>query len=244
MPGWLVPLVASGLSAIGGVIQNRGARREAERNRAFQERMSSTAAQRAVEDYRLAGLNPALAYDRPASSPGGSQAPVEDSVSKAVSSGMAARQMMANIELTKAQTRKVDTEAELASTDLSIRQTSGPGEPSWRDEQIAKRVAVLRDLAHQGRLQPHDERLRELLVMIQRESYKRGRAMGEAFDNVNDLRQWIEDSVVSSGRDAATAWKKWDENMSRQPRLLLDEARRKVRRTLPKWATKPPSARR
>lgn len=86
-------------STIGGLLTNRSNRLEARANRQFQERMSSTAAQRAVADYKAAGLNPALAYDRPASSPGGSMAQMEDAISKGVSSGSAAYQVRKQLAL-------------------------------------------------------------------------------------------------------------------------------------------------
>lgn len=200
----------AGMAAGGGMVQNWQNRREGRDARKFSERMSSTAAQRAVKDFSAAGLNPALAYDRPASSPGASAPHMEDVVSKGISSALAAKQARAAIALTEAQTEKVQTETEMGRTDLSLRQVSGPGEPSWRDEQIAKRVAALRDLAHQGRLQPNDERLRALAVAMQKAQLQGAQFRGDLFGDAQSVANFIR-TGVSSGKDAYSAFKSWME---------------------------------
>jgi len=63
------------LDFAGGLIRNQSEKKEAKRNRAFQEQMSSSAYQRSMADMKKAGLNPILAGKLGgASTPGGSKA--------------------------------------------------------------------------------------------------------------------------------------------------------------------------
>lgn len=124
MPAWLLPAI-TGLASVGGsLFTNQSARRQSERQMEFQERMSSTAAQRAVKDYEKAGLNPALAYDRPASSPGGSAAPVENPAEKGISSAMAAMQMREQLKLVREQASKAQSEAYVAGQSARFAQSA------------------------------------------------------------------------------------------------------------------------
>nr|AVQ10276.1 capsid protein VP2-related protein [Gokushovirinae environmental samples] len=99
-------LLMGGLSGIGGLVNNlfAGDRQEdaqafnaqqAQINRDFEERMSSTAYQRSMADMEKAGLNPILAYQKGgASSPSGSMAsttaaPVHDVISTGINTALA-----------------------------------------------------------------------------------------------------------------------------------------------------------
>lgn len=67
----VAPLVGAGVGALGQIFANEGSAVMSREQMAFQERMSSTAYQRATRDMRKAGLNPMLAFSQ-----GGASSPV------------------------------------------------------------------------------------------------------------------------------------------------------------------------
>lgn len=76
--GGVYPTLIGGAVDVGlSIYETETAKREAQKNRDFQERMSNTAYQRAMADMRAAGLNPIMAASQGgASTPGGATADV------------------------------------------------------------------------------------------------------------------------------------------------------------------------
>lgn len=164
-------LITGGLSLLGNLFaqdktderQEKAQQFNAEQaqiNRDFQDRMSSTAYQRGMLDMKTAGLNPILAYQKgPASSPTGAMAsttftPANDVITPAVNTAMAAKRVTAEVENMIQTNSNLKAQNELlhaqrlqvnADTVRSIRQTENiAAETAIKNEalQVAMREAV------------------------------------------------------------------------------------------------------
>lgn len=140
------------LGASGQASANRVNRDIAREQMRFQERMSSTAAQRAVKDYEAAGLNPALAYGQTASSPGGAGTSVGNVAEAGISSALSAQRQREEIKALREQTL---ADIELKKSTAAKARAEGATAVAHGDLLHAQRQETLRSTAFQRELQPH-----------------------------------------------------------------------------------------
>jgi len=91
--------ITAGLgSLVGGIYGAETSRKALNKQMEFQERMSSTAYQRATADMKAAGLNPMLAYQQGgASSPSGASYSIDNVAEGAISSALQARRLKSDL---------------------------------------------------------------------------------------------------------------------------------------------------
>lgn len=117
----------------------------------WQEKMSSTAYQRAAKDLDKAGLNRILALGSPATTPGGASASIQapkygTNAIQAASAAQAIKQSQAQAELLREQSRLIGAEADKAEVTKILYEKLGPKADAIADDLMSKFSSNAKDV--------------------------------------------------------------------------------------------------
>lgn len=190
-----VPIITGALSAGGSIYTNQKNIEQAQKEMDFQERMSNTAVQRSVADYRAAGLNPALAYDRSASSPSGAAATIGDPVGPAVASAMGAKQAM--------QAMRIARDQNISTLNLQAAQRGASAAAAGRDRASqdllgAQTREQMRQTEFQRALQPYMMTMNAAQALLEQYKLPGAKAQAQWDEKMGQIKPGM-----SSAGDAA-----------------------------------------
>ena len=168
---------------IGGISSARGIQKQNQLNiamareqMAFQERMSNTAYQRSAADLEKAGLNRILALGKPASSPAGAMARIENTKAPLAAAAANIGNTAANTALQMAQARNINQDTQLKRGQANTEAARALLIDTQTINEATRKAGIM-----------SDNRLKELNATI------RGLDIPEAL-NANQFAQWLIDS--------------------------------------------------